>query len=204
VPLFYRTMRRISWALLKVFFRMEVSGRERVPKTGPLVVVANHESFLDPFVVGTSLMKRYVTFLAAPWLFAGRVTAWFVRRVGALQAYGDGSEVTSMRASIRLLQQGGTVGLFPEGGIVRREISGGAVLMSLKSGAPILPMKITGAEEALPLGQKWPSLFTKIIVGVETPILPDDLKPSGISTKEAVQSGVELLERLFGAQMVGR
>ena len=175
--LFHRTMRRISWALLKVFFRMKVTGREYVPKKGPLVVVANHDSFLDPFVVGTSLMKRHVTFLAAPWLLSRRVTNWFVQRVGAVQAYGDGSEVSSLRGSIRLLQNGGTVGLFPQGGIGRDEISGGAVFMALKGNAPILPLRITGAGEALPLKRWWPSLFTKIGVEVHAPIAPADIQP---------------------------
>jgi 1-acyl-sn-glycerol-3-phosphate acyltransferase len=195
--LFYRTMRRISWALLKVFFRMKVTGREHVPKQGPLVVVANHDSFLDPFVVGTSLMKRHVTFLAAPWLLSNRVTSWFIRRVGALQAYGDGSEVASLRASIRHLQRGGTVGLFPQGGIARNEIYGGAVFMALKGSAPLLPLQITGAGKALPLSRWWPSLFTKIAVDVQAPIMPVRLQPQGVSNSEAVDRGVELLMQLL-------
>ena len=91
--MFYRAMRRIAWMLLKVFFRMKVTGGEHVPIQGSLVVVANHESFLDPFVMGTALMKRRVSFLAAPWLFTNKVTGWFVRGVGALQAYGDGLKI---------------------------------------------------------------------------------------------------------------
>lgn len=195
--LFYRAMRRISWALLKVFFRMKVIGREHVPRQGPLVVVANHDSFLDPFVVGTSLMKRHVTFLAAPWLLSNRVTSWFVRRVGALQAYGDGSEVVSLRTSIRHLQRGGTVGLFPQGGIARNEIYGGAVFMALKGEAPILPMQISGAGKALPLNRWWPALFTKITVHMGTPMMPADIRPSGISISEGVTRGVELLMQLL-------
>jgi 1-acyl-sn-glycerol-3-phosphate acyltransferase len=195
--LFYRAMRRISWALLKVFFRMKVTGREHVPKKGPLVVVANHDSFLDPFVVGTSLMKRHVTFLAAPWLLSSRVTNWFVQRVGALQAYGDGSEVSSLRGSIRLLQKGGTVGLFPQGGIGRDEIFGGAVFMALKGRAPILPMRINGAGEALPLNRRWPSLFTKITVDIRAPMLPAEIRPPGVSNSDAVDGGVKLLAQVL-------
>jgi len=195
--LFYRTMRRISWLLLKVFFRTKVTGREHVPKQGPLVVVANHDSFLDPFVVGTSLMKRHVTFLAAPWLHSSRVTSWFVRRVGALQAYGDGSEVASLRASIRLLQRGDTVGIFPQGGIARDEIYGGAVFIALKGRAPILPMRISDAGKALPLGRWWPSLFTKITVEIQPPMLPAEIRPSSPSTSAAVNKGVERLMQLL-------
>jgi 1-acyl-sn-glycerol-3-phosphate acyltransferase len=88
--LFYRLMRVLTWVLLKVFFRFKVNGLERIPTQGPLVVVANHESFLDPFAVGVSLRKRPpVTFLAAPWIYDKPIAGSFARRVGTMPAYGE-------------------------------------------------------------------------------------------------------------------
>jgi 1-acyl-sn-glycerol-3-phosphate acyltransferase len=129
----YSLFRWISWVLLRVFFRMKVEGRENIPAQGPLVVVANHESFLDGFVVGSVLMKRQATFLAAPWLYSTPVVGAFVRAVGAIPAYGEGAEVAALRESIRTLQKGGTVALFPQGGIARGEIAGGAVFVAIKA-----------------------------------------------------------------------
>jgi 1-acyl-sn-glycerol-3-phosphate acyltransferase len=194
--LFYRTMRRLSWVILKVFFRMKVLGADRIPLQGPVVAVANHESFLDPFVVGVALIGRPpATFLAAPWLYSRPIAGGFARHVGAIPAYGEGKEVTALRESIRVLRQGGTVALFPQGGIARNGISGGAVFMAVKGQAPVLPMRITGAGKALPLKRWWPSLFTKITVDVQPPIMPTDLHPPGVPTSSAVDRGVELLAR---------
>lgn len=203
--LFYRSMRRISWFLLVVFFRFKVEGRENIPPDGPLVAVANHESFLDPFVVGVALIDRPpLTFLAAPWIFTTPLVGWVSRNLGAIPAYGEGKEVASLRESIRVLRNGGSVGLYPQGGIDREGISGGAVFMAVKAHAPILAMRIEGAGKALPRGRWWPSLFTRITVTVQPLIESERLRPRGISTGKAVDQGVELLASLLtpGAQEI--
>lgn len=196
--LFYRLMRRTAWMLLVLLFRFKVTGREHVPTDGPLVVVANHESFLDPFAVGVALIKRPpLTFLAAPWLFSTPVVGSFTRGVGAVPAYGKGKEVTALRGSIKVLEQGGSVALFPQGGINRESISGGAVFMAIKAHVPILPLRITGAGKALPLKRWWPSLFTRIKVDVQPLVQSDELQRPDVSTSVAVDHGVELLARLL-------
>jgi 1-acyl-sn-glycerol-3-phosphate acyltransferase len=196
--LFHRLMRRLSWALLGVFFRLRVTGREHVPDKGALVVVANHESFLDPFIVGVSLIKRPpLTFLAAPWVFSTPLVGGFSRRVGAIPAYGEGKEVTALRGSIRVLEQGKSVALFPQGGINREGISGGAVFMAIKARVPILALRISGAGKALPLKRWWPSLFTRIAVEIQPLIRSEELQPPGVSTSVAVDRGVERLAGLL-------
>jgi 1-acyl-sn-glycerol-3-phosphate acyltransferase len=193
----YSLFRGVSWVLLRVFFRMKVEGRENIPAQGPLVVVANHESFLDGFVVGSVLMKRQATFLAAPWLYSQPVVGSFVRSIGAIPAYGAGAEVAALRESIRILQKDGTVALFPQGGIARGEIAGGAIFVAIKAPAPILPMRVTGAGKALPLGRWWPSLFTRITVSVGAPIAASELRPPGVSTSVAVAQGRDLLMKVL-------
>ncbi len=196
--LFYRIMRKITWTLLVLLFRFKVTGREHVPTDGPLVAVANHESFMDPFVVGVALMGRPpLTFLAAPWVFSTPLVGGFSRRVGAIPAYGEGKEVTALRSSIEVLKKGGSVALFPQGGIDRAGISGGAVFMAVKSQAPILAMRITGARKALPLKRWWPSLFTRIQVDIQPLIEAASLQAPGVSTNAAVDRGVELLAALL-------
>jgi 1-acyl-sn-glycerol-3-phosphate acyltransferase len=197
--LFYKVMRVIIGTLLKVFFRFRVTGAELIPREGPLVVVANHESFLDPFMVGVALRKRPpATFLAAPWIYDKPLAGSFARRVGTIPAYGEGKEVTALRESVRILQRGGTVALFPQGGIARDGISGGAVFMAIKGQALLLPMRITGAAKALPIKRWWPSLFTRIEIIVQPPIVAAELHTKGISTSQAVQRGVERLAEELG------
>ena len=200
--LFYRSMRVLTWLLLKVFFRFRVTGKELIPAEGPLVVVANHESFLDPFAVGVALFKRPpATFLAAPWIYEKPIAGSFARRVGTMPAYGEGQEVTALRESIRVLQRGGTVALFPQGGIAKDGISGGAVFMAIKGQAVLLPMRVVGAAKALPLKRWWPSLFTRIEVAVQPVISPSDLQPKGVTTSQALERGAQQLARELGLEL---
>jgi 1-acyl-sn-glycerol-3-phosphate acyltransferase len=90
------------------------------------------------------------------------------------------------------------VALCPQGGIARDGIAGGAVFMAVKAQALLLPMRVTGADKALPLKRWWPSLFTKIEVSVQPPIAPADLHTPGTSTSEAVARGAEQLSRALG------
>jgi 1-acyl-sn-glycerol-3-phosphate acyltransferase len=186
----------LSSVLLRIFFRVKVEGRENIPAQGPLVVAANHESFLDGFVVGNVLKKRQPTFLAAPWLYSRPGVGGALRAIGAIPAY-DGNEVAALRESIRILRKGGTVALFPQGGIARGQFSGGAVFIAIKAPAPLVPVHITGTGRALPLGRWWPSPFTRITVSVGAPIAVSELRPPGVPTAVAVEQGVELLARVL-------
>jgi 1-acyl-sn-glycerol-3-phosphate acyltransferase len=176
---------------------MRVVLTEPIPSAGPLVVVANHESFLDGFVVGAVLGKRRATFLSAPWLFAVPVVGAFLRGIGSLPAYSQGSDVATLREAIRILQRGGTVVVFPQGGIARSQMYGGAIFLAVKGQASLVPMQIFGAKEALPLGRWWPSLFSPITVRVGSPIATEDLCPPGTPTGVAVAQGRNLLTRLL-------
>lgn len=107
--------------------------------------------------------------------------------------------MAALRESIRILQKDGTVALFPQGGIARGEIAGGAIFVAIKAPAPLVPMRITGASKALPLGRWWPSLFTRITVSVGTPIAAAELRSPGVSTSVAVDQGRDLLMRVLMA-----
>jgi 1-acyl-sn-glycerol-3-phosphate acyltransferase len=195
----YALGRVISRVILRLFFRLTITSRERIPASGPLVVVANHESLLDAFVVAAVLKDRYVTFLSAPWLYSVPVVGWVLRSIGALPAYTEGSDVSTPREAIRVLEKGGTVVVFPEGGISRNQLYGGAVFFAGKAGAPLVPLRITGTKKALPLGRWWPSLYTRIGVSVGEPIAGAQLCPPGTPTKVAVAQGRELLTELLQA-----
>ena len=193
----YWPARFLGWLLLRTFFGLRVISAERIPATGPLVVVANHESFLDGPVVGAALRHRKATFLSAPWLFRVPVVGVFLRSIGSLPAHSGRGEVATLREAIRILERGGTVVVFPQGGISGSQFYGGAVFLAVKAEAPLLPMRIVGTKEALPLGRRWPSFFSPVTVRIGTPIAAEDLSPPGSPTGVAVAQGRRLLEELL-------
>jgi len=182
--------------VLRVAFHLKVSSPGNVPAAGPLVVVANHESLLDGFLVALVFPRRRLTFLSSSYLFEQPVVGPFLRFAGALPVQRHGGNLGSFREAIRILQRSGTVAIFPQGGVTSDEILGGAVYLALKAQAPLLPLHITGSRAALPPGRAWPS-SAAIAVDVGRPLTFSDLTVEGASTKQAVAHGRQILEHLL-------
>ena len=81
-----------------VFFRMSRTGREHVPRTAPVILAANHRSFLDPFVVG-HLRRRPVYFVAKRELFDKPLTGWLLNCLGAFPIRRGESDEESMETA---------------------------------------------------------------------------------------------------------
>lgn len=142
----YRLAKGLFWLLFALGYRWDVRGRENVPARGPLLVIANHFSWLDPPLVGT-VLPRKVNFMAKRELFHSRLAAWVLRRLGAFPVRRGQPDRWALRHALSLLNQGQVVGLFPEGTRSRgplRPFEPGAALLAVKSGAPVLPVAIAG------------------------------------------------------------
>ncbi|HEY8394152.1 MAG TPA: lysophospholipid acyltransferase family protein [Thermaerobacter sp.] len=142
----YSLAKAIFWLLFALVFRWDVRGLEHVPKGGPLLVVANHFSWLDPPLVGT-VLPRKVHFMAKQELFRYPLFGWLLKRVGAFPVRRGHPDRQALRHSLDLLRRGEVVGLFPEGTRNRGSLGPfepGAGLLAVKSGAPVLPVAIDG------------------------------------------------------------
>ncbi len=157
--MFYYPFKILCKILLGVISNMEVSGLERLPKKGPLIIVSNHQSLLDPLIL-MSIIPRKITFLAAAYLFSIPVVGQLLRLAGAMPVKGGKGDYGSFKKSLSLLYKGGVVGIFPEGGVSLdgniRPLMPGWAYLALKSGAPVLPVLISGSRNVLPPGKYIP------------------------------------------------
>lgn len=160
-------------------FGMRILGEENLITEGPVLVASNHESFLDPPLIG-NLYKDEMYYLARKTLFTG-CTRWVYTKWNAIPVDQDRPDMGSLKTIIRKLKEGERVLVFPEG---ERTLDGklgqaapGIGLVAVKSGAVIQPVRISGARDALPRGSGR-IRFARITVSIGKPIrlAPEELK----------------------------
>lgn len=179
-PLAYRVGQPITRAYFRLFHNVQWLHPERVPGAGPVLIVANHQSYYDPPLIGAGITQRPLDYLARAGLFKNPLFARFIRAFHAFPIKEDSGDRAALEAVVGRLQAGGAVLLFPEG---RRTLDGhvmplkrGMALILRKARCPVLPVAIDGVFDVFPPGQKRPTLF-KGPIGVHYghPIEPHDL-----------------------------
>tara|TARA_B100000700_G_scaffold27183_1_gene26076 strand:- start:95 stop:766 length:672 start_codon:yes stop_codon:yes gene_type:complete len=141
----------IVFPIFRILFRGRTIGNANVPTYGPLVVVANHGSDLDPPILGHAL-GRPVLFMAKKELFLIPLLAQIIRACGAYPVSRGSSDKDAIRTATNLLTQGCAIGLFLDGtrqldGRVNQPMSG-AALLAARSGATLLPVAIINSHRA--------------------------------------------------------
>ena len=149
----YRSVRVAMRTVLSTFSTWRVEGLENVPPYGPLLVVANHMSNIDPPLLAAGLPRR-LHFHAKRSIFTP-LTSWFLRTWGAFPVDRDGRDLDGYRWARRLLDQDKVLAMFPE---TTRSLTGmqraipGVAMLALHTQAPILPVGIEGTAH---LGPYW-------------------------------------------------
>ncbi len=143
----YVTVLTLSKILLRLWFRVRIYGRERIPCSGPAIIAPNHKNFFDVFFVGMATRRR-VRYMAKIELFKGPL-GWLLLRLGAFPVRRGDADSEAIETAAQILAGGGLVVMFPEGTRVEQPDAlgsphHGAGRLALRTGAPIVPAAITG------------------------------------------------------------
>jgi 1-acyl-sn-glycerol-3-phosphate acyltransferase len=152
-----RPLRQVMQFLARLALRgltdLEIDGEENFPKTGPLIIVGNHFSFIDP-VAFISLAPWPLDFVGgAVTPHAPRIVGFLPRLWGYLPVYRGTGSTYALKEGRKILNKGGVLGIFPEGGSwaqILRPARPGAALLAAQTGAPILPVGLIGLTKVFP------------------------------------------------------
>jgi 1-acyl-sn-glycerol-3-phosphate acyltransferase len=197
----YETTYYTAAAVMTLGWSLRTDGRQHIPATGPALLVANHQSFLDPLLVGLGT-RRHLCYLARKTLFKHPTFTWLIRMLNAVPLDQEGVGKEGIKTVLEQLRLGQAVVVFPEG---ERTADGrmqalrpGVHLLIKRAHAPIVPVGIAGAYDAWPRWRKypipaplfWPGCRATIAVAIGKPL---DARRFAEMPRE------HSLEELFGA-----
>jgi 1-acyl-sn-glycerol-3-phosphate acyltransferase len=150
-----------SMTAMTLGFSLRTEGMHHVPAAGPAILISNHQSVLDPILVGLAA-RRHLYFMSKQPLFDYPAFAWFIRTLNAIPVNQAGIGIEGLRLLMKKLKAGNAIMVFPEG---ERTFTGnvgplkpGIHLLIKKTPAPIVPIGIAGAFHAWPRWRSWPIL----------------------------------------------
>jgi 1-acyl-sn-glycerol-3-phosphate acyltransferase len=212
----YRFVYVVAKPLLRMFTVRDHRGTENIPREGGFIVVANHVSELDPFMVGEFLidLHRAPRFLAKKELFRKPPVKWILE--GAQQIpvdRGSADAAKALAAAVEALERGECILIYPEGSATRdpqlwpMKARTGAARLALLSGAPVIPVAQWGPQNVLPYKARKPHLLPRtrisILAGPPVDLSSYDGKPVTAAllrnaTTDIMRSVTALLAELRG------
>jgi long-chain acyl-CoA synthetase len=188
---FWFVISRLFLLFARVFFRMQVRGRERLPKKGPFILSPNHQSYLDaPALLGVlpwGVFKRQFS-VGTSEIFGAGIARKIAYTLNLVPVDPDANLVPAMKAGSFGLRHGKVLILFPEG---ERSIDGspkkfkkGAAILSANLNVPMVPIALSGFHEAWPRGKGFQK-FAKLRVVFGEAIYPGE-KPKDETVYESL------------------
>ena len=181
--------------LAHTLFRLRVIGRENFNVEGPAIIAANHQSYLDPPLIGVAYPGE-LHYLARNTLFEKRLANWILTEVNAIPVDRDRGDVGALRAVLKLLKDGHRTVIFPEG---TRTLTGqiqqarpGIGMIVAKTLVPVIPARIFGSFESWPKNGKFKPHPITVIVGKPIRFTSEDV---GSGEREIYQ---KISERILG------
>lgn len=181
---FYEIIRNLAGVVLVLCFRTRAYHAERVPSSGPLLIASNHESYLDPPLIGTFAVNRQISYIARSGLFGLKPLAWFITALNAIPIRENQGDAAAIREIIRRLEAGEVVLIFPEGSRTSdgrmQEFKRGVALLVKKAKCAVQPVAVEGAYKTWPRHRLAPRLFrTRTGVLYGQPIPYEELMKDG-------------------------
>lgn len=167
-------LKLIVCPLARLIWIRQVEGMENIPKSGALIVAANHQSYLD-FICLVSVFPRRLTFLSAEKFYDSRFWRPVMEYTGQIKVERNSiDKADSIMKALQVLERSDVLAIFPQGTRSRTGEIGkfypGAARFALQTGAPVLPVGIKGAYDAWPAHQSRPKFKKMIGINIGRPL----------------------------------
>ena len=188
--MFYNFAKGIIFIFQKLFFRIEIYGKENIPMSGKLILCSNHHSNWDPVTLAI-FFPRQVHWMAKKELFKNKIFAKLLFSLGVFPVDREGNDLTAIKKSLRLLKEERVLGIFPEGTRVKYFnddfIKSGLALIAVKSQSPVLPVYSEGNYK----------LFSKIKIIIGQPIYIELEDNAKLSNEKYTEISKDIMKKVY-------
>jgi len=166
--------RAMVHGMCRLWFRIEIVGREHIPASGAFIVSPVHRSYIDTLLIMT-ITRRRLRFMGKESLWHYRPLGWFLSKMGGIPLRRGMAMRPTLLLAERVLETGEPLAIFPEGtrgeGPILKKFFDGPAYLASRQGMPIIPVGI-GAARPMHRGAQivWP---TKVVVVIGKPIRPE-------------------------------
>ena len=190
----YAALSGLFHGLAKLYFRLEVRGREHLP-AAPYVVCPVHRSNID-FILVSCIHSTRMRYMGKASIWKYPTLGRFFSMLGAFPVHRGTADRESLRTCMRIIENGESLVMFPEGtrreGTKVAELFDGPAFVAARTGVPIVPIGIGGSSEAMPLGSKVIKPH-KIVLVIGEPIYPPTGDGTGRVKRRVVREMTEQL-----------
>ncbi len=185
----YTVIRALIHGACRVYFRLEVKGRENLPATGAYIVSPIHRSNLDTPVLA-AITTRRLRYMGKESLWKSRPLGWLLTALGGFPVQRGTADREALKAGLACVERGEPLVMFPEGtrqaGPDVAEMFDGPAYVACRTGTPIVPIGMGNTEAAMPKGSKF-IRPVKMTIVIGAPIQPPPLKESGRVSRGGVR-----------------
>jgi glycerol-3-phosphate dehydrogenase (NAD(P)+) len=189
-PIVYRVSRALLQVVAHLYWRLRRIGLEHVPDEGPVLLVCNHRSIIDPFIIGLC-SPRPIYYVAKEEIFRNRLLGWYVSSLGAFPVRRGKADADMIGTAKAVLERGDPVLIFPEGTRTRPGPLGtpkrGIGRLALETGATVVPVAMIGTEA---IRKGWRIRPKKIRVRIGAPLNFPRVEPATAQLAAAVTARV--------------
>lgn len=179
----YWTGWTVSRVLLTVLYRYRFTRADRLPRSGGCLIVSNHQSFMDPPIVGCAVTRRSINFIARFGLYRNPIFGWMITKMMSIPIREDSSDVAAMKEAIKRINAGRCVCIFAEGSRspdgTLQPFKRGVALLLKRAKCPVIPAAVEGAHDVFPRGRSLPKLTGRVACRYGEPIDHDELLADG-------------------------
>ena len=186
----YAVIRLLIEIVCRIYFRLEVHGRENLPAGSAYVIAPIHRSYLDTPVLGGAISRR-MRYMGAEKMWTNKPLGWFLTAVGGFPVHRGSADRDALKAALTVVERGEPLVMFPEGtrqsGPEVATLFDGPAYVACRAGVPIVPVGMGGTEAAMPKGRRL-VLPVKMVVVIGPPIEPPPRSESGRVPRSAIRT----------------